>query len=208
MFASFPFIPNRTCRSRRPKTFSQAASAPFPFQAPSNPGDGCSRSPEEPIYNMGHESLPLLLTNFVMLLAFWTKLRTFKVGLVSHKSQTGGVPPLFIVTACHKIEQKYTVRLLGWLFATKTWIHPIDLNILSCWLVAGLVMFVFFRCLPVDFAKIPSRTFNFLRRSVSREGSREGSPHVSSGYASGRFTTEGPQHLHVRSTRESFISLH
>ncbi len=43
-----------------------------------------------------------------------------------------------------------------------------------------------FVCLPVDFAKIPSRTFNFLRRSVSREGSREGSPHVSSGYASGK----------------------
>ena len=52
---------------------------------------------------------------------------------------------------------------------------------------------VFFRLFsPVDFAKIPSRTFNFIRRSVSREPSREGSPHIS-GYASGKTHLRYPQ---------------
>ena len=41
-------------------------------------------------------------------------------------------------------------------------------------------VFLFVLSLPVDFAKIPSRAFNFIRRSVSRE------PCDGSGYASGK----------------------
>lgn len=51
--------------------------------------------------------------------------------------------------------------------------------------VISLRVFFFLLVLSLDFAKIPSRTFNFLRRSVSREPAREGSPSVS-GYASGK----------------------
>ena len=68
----------------------------------------------------------------------------------------------------------------------KEMLQVVDL-IFMCTVVLCCYVFLY---LPLDFAKIPSRTFNFIRRSVSREASREGSPHVS-GYASGKIYVYG-----------------